>query len=209
MKYIKFLLLIAAFAACTDKPSVLFDQPQPPNGNNLDIIPKRLQGTYQSRKDSSMLSITDKLMIRLATLEFKVHKNKLDSGLVLRGDTLVDIKNNEKFPVKINGDSISAYSKYTDTLFDISKKNIIRKFKGYYFLNLPYDKEWEVKKISLARGILTISSIAAKEDIDNLSEVKDTPADTLVHHVAPTRKQFRRFVKNEGFVEGEEFVKVR
>jgi hypothetical protein len=208
MKFIFALVFICSLASCTNKPSVLFDQPQPPNGADLKVIPKRLWGDYQSGTDSSILTVNNNVLSKTISLYLNQRKIKLDSGTEMHGDTLINLKTHEKINLTRVNDSMLVY-KYSDTLFSLTGKNVLRKFKGYYFLNKPYGSEWEVRKLSLSKGILTISSISDKESIENLNEIKETGADTLNHHVAPTRKQFRKFVKSQGFIDGEEFVKVK
>ena len=201
------LLLMVLVGSC--EPEVLFDQPQPPKSVNLKNIPQRLRGTYLSKKDSGLLIITERTIYWTSNLKHKMPASKIDSGYVLQGDSLVNMATHEKLPVKRMGDSILVEQKNSDTLFRMSTKNILRKFRGYYFLNKAYKKEWEVDKLSLSKGILTIGSISTSEDLSKLNEIKETGADTASHHLAPTRMQFRKFVKNNGFKETVEFEKVR
>jgi hypothetical protein len=57
--------------------------------------------------------------------------------------------------------------------------NVVRKFKGYYFLNKRYNNEsWGVKKIQLSKGQLVISTISTKQDIENLMTITESPKDT-------------------------------
>jgi hypothetical protein len=89
--------------------------------------------------------------------------------------------------------------------------NVVRKFKGYYFLNIRYDKtSWEVKKIQLSKGQLVISSISTKLDIDNLKEITETPTDTVPpYKFSATKKQFKELIRNDGFSDSEKFVRQR
>jgi hypothetical protein len=75
--------------------------------------------------------------------------------------------------------------------------NVVRKFKGYYFLNKRYDKEcWEVKKIELSKGQLVVSSISTKQDIENLKTITESMQDTVApYKFATTKKQFKEFIK--------------
>jgi hypothetical protein len=87
--------------------------------------------------------------------------------------------------------------------------NVVRKIKGYYFLNKRYDKEsWEVKKIQLSKGQLVISTISTKQDIENLMAITESPKDTAeLYKFAITKKQFKEFLKNDGFSDSEKFVR--
>lgn len=201
-----FIILISLFAC---EPLVTFNEPQPTDTDNLSKFPRRLQGQYLSLADNSTLSISDKLIQRIYDYDYKVHQNQLDSTSRLSGDTIIDLKTNEKTIIKHDGDSLITHVYYIDTLFQLDYDNVVRKFKGYYFLNNRYDKtSWEVKKIQLAKGKLVISTISTKLDIENLKEIAETPQDTIPpYKFTATKKQFKEFIKNDGFSDSETFVR--
>jgi hypothetical protein len=207
LKIISPFIILTSLFAC--EPSVTFNEPQPANTDNLSKFPKNIQGQYLSLVDNSTLSISDKLIQRIYDYDYKVHTNQLDSTSQISGDTIIDLKTNEKTIIKHNGDSLIIHVYSIDTLFQMDYDNVVRKFKGYYFLNTRYDKtSWEVKKIQLSRGQLVISRISTKQDIDNLKEITETPTDTVpVYKFTVTKKQFKKFIKNEGFSDSETFVR--
>jgi len=98
---------------------------------------------------------------------------------------------------------------YTDTLFQLNSDHILRKMKGYCFLNTHYaDQNWEVQKLSLHRGKLNISSISAENELETLVEITESPKDTIPpYQFTATKKQFKKFVKQEGFTDTETFIK--
>lgn len=201
------LIILTSLIAC--KPPVIFDEPQPTDTDNLSKFPTRLQGQYSSIADNSTLSIGDKLIQRIYDYDYKIHPNLLDSTSILSGDTIIDLKTMEKTIIKHEGDSLLTHVHYIDTLFQMNYDNVVRRFKGYYFLNTRYDKtSWEVKKIHLSKGQLIISSISTKLDIDNLKEISETPIDTVPpFKFTTTKKQFKEFIKNDGFRDSETFVR--
>ena len=210
MNYLKILfmfLLLAGLSACG--PEATFTEPQPADTDNLSKFPKRLQGQYTSLEDNSTLVISDDIIRRIYDLDFRFHPNKLDSGLKLSGDTLINLMNNEWALTKRDGDSLVAQVDYVDTLFHLGGDNVVRKFKGYYFLNTRYNPEsWEVKKIDLSKGKLKISSIASGTDIDQLKEITEAPQDTIaVKKFTVTQKQFKEFIRQNGFSDSETFVR--
>jgi hypothetical protein len=207
LKLISTLIILTSLFAC--EPPVTFTEPQPTETDNLSKFPKRLQGQYLSLADNSTLSISDKLIQRTYDYDYKVHSNQLDSTSQLSGDTIINLKTNEKTVIKRDGDSLVTHIHYIDTLFQLNYDNVVRKFKGYYFLNTRYDKtSWEVKKIQLSKGQLTISSISTKLDIDNLKEITETPTDTIpTYKFTATKKQFKEFIRNDGFSDNETFVR--
>lgn len=207
LKLISTFIILTALFAC--EPPVTFNEPQPTNTENLSKFPKRLHGQYFSLADNSTLSISDKLIQRTYDYDYKVHPNQLDSNSRLLDDTIIDLTTNEKTVVKRDGDSLITHIHYIDTLFQIDYDNVVRKFKGYYFLNTRYDKSsWEVKKIQLVKGQLLISSISTKEDIENLKEITETATDTIPpYRFTATKKQFKKFIKNDGFSDNETFFR--
>lgn len=207
LKIISTFIILTSLFAC--EPPVTFSEPQPTDTDNLSKFPKALQGLYLSLADNSTLSIGDKVIQRTYDYDYKIHPNQLDSTSRLSGDTIIDLKTNEKTLIKREGDSLITHINYLDTLFQLDYDNVVRKFKGYYFLNTRYDKaSWEVKKIQLSNGQLTFSSISSKLDIDNLKEITETPNDTIPpYKFTATKKQLKKFIRNDGFSDSETFVK--
>ncbi len=207
LKLISTFIILTSLSAC--EPPVTFDEPQPTDTDNLSKFPNRLQAQYLSLADNSTLLISDKLIQRIYDYDYKVHPNQLDSTSRLVGDTVIDLKTNERTLIKHDGDSLVTHIHYIDTLFLMNYDNVVRKFKGYYFLNTRYDKEsWEVKKIQLSKGQLVISSISTKLDLDNLKEITETTQDTVPpYKFTATKKQFKKFVKADGFSDSETFIR--
>lgn len=209
LKRILIFILLTSFLAC--EPPVTFSEPQPINKNNLAEFPNRIQGLYLSTKDSSTLSIEKNLIQRIYDYQYKIHPNQLDSTSRIDGDKIINLKDNQQIPIKRVGDSLLANIYYNDTLFTLTKDNVLRKYKGYYFLNKRFEKKgWEVKKIGFSKGQMTISSISTKFDIENLKEITENIEDTIApYNITTTKRQFKKFVKNDGFRDKEIFIKLR
>ena len=205
-----FLLLavISTILFCTSCESVVtFKEPQPIRTDALSKFPKRIQGNYLSKENTATLTISDNMI--LETVDY-YQKTKLDSNYKVVADTIVNIARNERHQGKLEGDSILEHIHFIDTLFLISTKQILKKFKGYYFLNSQYENEaWYVKKLSLSKGRLAISDIDSEESINLLREVTETTADTTSYNFNPTRKQFKKFVRQEGFNNNESYIRIR
>jgi len=208
-KHLYFSFTLAALFLFACQPPVAFDKPQPPDVAALIRFPQQIQGKYLNSEDSSLLQITASSLIRIYDFDQKVHLSQLDSNQQIIGDTLFDMKTNKGKAIQIEGDSIVAHINETDTLFTIDELNILKMFKGYYFVNnyLPPDT-WEVKKLEFSHGNLILSSINKKEDIGQLKAITENTKDTLPYVFSPTRKQFKKFVRNEGFRDTEEFMKI-
>jgi hypothetical protein len=53
-----------------------------------------------------------------------------------------------------------------------------------------------------------LSSISTIHDIENLKEITETPQDTVPpYKFSATKKQFKQFIKNDGFSDSEYFVR--
>jgi hypothetical protein len=128
----------------------------------------------------------------------------------LIGDSLFDMNSNEGTPVQIEGDSLVQHIYETDTLFVINPDNVLKKYKGYYFLNMKTNQDiWRVQKLELTKGELILSSINNREDLDQLKAITETTQDTVPYIFSPTKRQFKDFVRNEGFRNKETFLKAR
>ena len=210
MKPIKFLvlfILVINIFAC--EPPVTFSEPQPSNTNDLTQFPKRIQGNYLSLLDNSHFIIYPNQMVRTYSYYYKIHASEIDSSQQIVGDSIINKDTNEKSFVKIDGDSLAIHTSNTDTLFYINATNILRKYKGYYFINTLYDSgAWEVKKIELSKGKLYVSTISNIEDIAQLKLITESKMDTLPYKFTVSKSQFKNFVKNDGFSDTEVFARV-
>lgn len=209
MKKLLAAIVILAHTFYSCGPAATFDKPQPDNVKSLTSFPDWLQGSYFASDNASVVTITDKRIIRHYDFDYKQHKDSLGSSYNLVGDTIIDVTNNTKEKVLLKGDTVMLHADWIDTLFEISPANVLKKFKGYYFLNNQYSNNvWEVKKLSLKKGILTMGSISYQEDILKLEEITETKEDTASTHFSLTQRQFKKFVKKEGFDVHETFTRM-
>lgn len=208
-KQMFFSLTMAAIFLFACQPPIVFDKPQPADVAALGGFPARMQGKYLSMEDSTFMEVTAQSMIRTYDFYQKIHISQLGSNQQLIDDTLFDLKTNEGKLIQIEGDSIVEHIKEADTLFTIDELNILKKFKGYYFVNIyaPPDT-WQVKKLEISKRQLTLNNISPKEDLKQLKAITGTIQDTVPYIFSPTRQQFRKFVRNEGFRDSEKFVKI-
>jgi hypothetical protein len=204
-----YFIFFATLISCrkSDAPIAGFEEPQPIDISNLSKIPNRLFGKYLNIKDSSLLVINENVIKRVNNFSGKIHIKELDSLNVLSGNAVINLKTKERIQVRRIGDSLLFHQNYTDTIFRLSKMNVLKKYKGYYFLNILFDeKNWETKKVKLSKGKLTISTINSIEEIHNLEKITSSSHDTIsqVFKFKPTKRQFKKFVKEEGFGEEDE-----
>lgn len=200
-------LITSILFAC--QPPVAFDKPQPADVDKISGFPKRIQGKYLSNQDNSVLQVSSDALIRIYDYEQKIYISQLDSNFQLIGDSLFDLRTNKGEIVRIEGDSLVQQMHETDTLFRIDELNVLKKFKGYYFANIYIvPQSWQVKKLEFSRKSLIISDISVKEDLAQLKEITETTQDTVPYVFSPTRREFKTFVRNDGFRDSEEFTKI-
>lgn len=203
-----FVLLVLALLSC-EEPAT-FTEPQPKGTSSLNKFPKRIQGKFLSMDDSSFLYI-DKISVkRQYDYKGKIHSNELESSIERHGDTLIDIHTNQFALILHESDSIHFRVNILDTLFLLSEENILKKYKGSYFLNLKVGEDkWEVKRLNYSMGKVQISSIESDEEINILNEITKITDTTSSKTYSPSKKEFRLFLKKGGFSNYEEFKRAR
>lgn len=209
MKNLTILLLALLLISCRE-PLVQFSETQPENSRSLKFFPNKLIGNYYDSESEIDLEITNSMIIKKSTLKDTFNVKVLSEVEVLKGDTLVNTKTFEKTFVKKLNDTLFTNVLFKDTIFSINKENVLKKMKGYYFLNIKHsENNWVVKKLYLKNGLLNLNDISTKEEIEMLEEITETKKDSSETFVIkPTKKQFREFVKKNGFSKGEIFIKI-
>jgi hypothetical protein len=127
----------------------------------------------------------------------------------LINDTIINKQTSERFAVKKINDSLFTNYVFKDTVFFLNTTNVLRKWRGYYFLNSKNsDNTWVVQKLFLKKGQLGINGISTKEEIAMLAQITNTSMDSIPPFlVKPSKKQFKTFVKSNGFSVGEVYIK--
>lgn len=193
-----------------DGPAVTFELPQPLGVKDEKYFPKKLIGKYRSKLDSTIITISDSVITRGFNIQYVMCKKELDTmkHCFLLKDTLFNKITNEKICIINIHDTLYAPFRLQDTLFRISDKGILRKDKGYYFLNMKYRSGWEVQKLELLKGKLRLSSISELSEIEDLKQLTEGTKDSLLQF-NPNKDEFRKFVKSKGFCKKEELVKLK
>ncbi len=209
MKNLTILLFALLLISCKE-PLVQFSETQPENSKSLKFFPKKLIGNYYDSENEIDIEITNSMIIKKSTLKDTFNVKVLSEVEVLKGDTLVNTKTFEKTFVKKINDTLFTNILYKDTIFSINRENVLKKMKGYYFLNIKYsENNWIVKKLHLKNGLLNLNDISTKEEIQMLEEITETKKDSsTIFVIKPTKKQFREFVKKNGFSDGEVYIKL-
>lgn len=181
------------------KPLANFTEPQPANTKNLSSFPKKIIGNYHNYENNADLIIENQTVLLRNHFQDTLNKSAL-TELQKQTEITSSLLNDSLF--------IAKYT-LTDTLFDVSKGDIIRKWKGHYFLNAQnQENNWEVQKLTYKNQIVSINDITEEESLLKLDEITDTPNDTIRPKTyTVTKKQFKEFVKQNGFSEQNSYIK--
>lgn len=144
------------------------------------------------------------------TFEDTINLKQLAGNEIIKNDSLFKRKTNEKYQIKRINDSLFTNYVFLDTIFKIGTNNILKKFKGFLFLNKLEEKNgsWNVKKLNMSKGVLKISSIETENEIQLLESITETKKDTAkTFKIKPTKKQFKEFIEKNGFLKGKIYIK--
>ncbi len=176
-----FVMVLFLTSCLTSESPIIFDTPQPEGVVNEKYFPEILIGTYLDPQDSTLLSITNGYLITSSDSNYSgllSDSDGLDKTIYKKDTSFswVGVKRKSDFTIK--GDSLFEHWIYIDTIFRF-KKNIIRKFKGYYFLNTQVGArpQWYVRKVGLTKNGLILGWIS-EADLTELVEVAFLPLDT-------------------------------
>jgi hypothetical protein len=186
---------------------VRFTEPQPKNKRDLKEIPRKYQGQYISKSDSSILTIDSKMVYQEWIVNAKVSdvemKEELDT--IYKQDIKVEISDNWTMTIDVEGDSTTIETYGIDTLFLLSEKTKLRQYKGYLFLNYSRtDSTWSVKLLKLENNQLDFDDLVHHSEIDTLREITPiiTQIDTATnraerHDLEPKRKELKAILKQK------------
>lgn len=207
MKIHTIILSALLVTSCGD--AVRFETPQPEGVSSEKRIPKKLVGQYASLDDSSKLTISNHLIIRSAIASLSARIDSVDMKGVTGDTSYTETEYKMHFEVKVKGDSTWQRWSYYDTLFDVSRGDVLKKYKGRYFLNEQVStNSWRVTVLTRIDNGVTLGTVSTKDDIDNLRELTNTSSDS-VFSFRPTKKELKKFLKENGFSEKDTYLKIR
>lgn len=209
-KIIIFNLIFCLFITSCKEPIVSFEVPQPENVKEQKAFPNKLIGTYYNSENDTELIIREYLIFKRILTKDTLKISELSTNEIIKNDTLYKIDSNEKYKVVSINDSLFSNYVLFDTVFNLKKTDVLKKFKGYYFLNKTIKKTgfWQVQKLNLTKGVLSINRIETENDIRLLENSTNSIKDTIKPFIVkPTKKQFKEFIKKNGFSTGEIYIK--
>ncbi|MGM0406982.1 MAG: hypothetical protein ACQERU_03315 [Bacteroidota bacterium] len=197
-----FLFLIF-FMGCG--PYIWFKSPQPEGRRNLESFPNELIGKYISLSDSSAIIINANRIIKQFHEELLMSKIefKEETGDIPLKDTSFLFTDNWHIKVKLFGDSVKVFSWKDEVQFEISDNQLLRKYRGIYFLNTKDTNDlWKVQLLHLTKDtlefddILMVGDMAKIKDITKVDEVKDTAKERKSrYYLNPSRRELRKILK--------------
>lgn len=211
-----YMVIAWTFSSC-DSPAT-FVTPQPELDKNESHFNWRYRGSYMSNNDSSLL-IIDKHHIRQEwSIILESTKSEIDSASDWHiKDGALYIKDNpEPFVMSMNGDSVRVMLDWVDTLFSISPSNVLRKWRGYYFLNFMHGPQsWGVEVLKLDRhGALNLLEMRNNSEIEKIEPITDVEkelgqdGEVVNVRLRPSKRQLKDLIQNGGFVRGRSFQKI-
>ncbi len=214
--FLTYIMIIFLFISCEE---IYFETPQPKGEINLNEFPTNLQGTYLSTTDDINITINRKTIVEWANVEKRVHKDSLyldvEIGSTKTINTIDTLElRGAKFRYKFffEKDSVLCNYFYRDTLFYLSKKQILRELKDDYLLSsMKSEANWKVIKISLRNKNLILSKIKTKnlDAVQDVVEVKKTKLDNdkTIYKLNPSKIEFNRYL-NDKFNKSQTYLKV-
>lgn len=201
-------------------PDLSFEEPQPSGDRDENKFKRKYQGTYLCLGDSSILTIDKNKIIQEWHIVAKLTKAQLDTteGIEIKDGLLYSEDSEEPLPVEFIGDTAILTYDFDKTIFQLSDDQVLRYFKGLYFLNFREpDNLWTVKTLTLDKeGILTISRIYGGEDeiqkikdMTTVEEITDKEGKVVDYKVRPTKKELKEIMKSDLFKEGTRFQKIK
>ena len=214
MKRIAQILVLALFTSCSgDSKYVRFETTQPDGVKESKSFNRKVKGEYVNCSDSGdILIISNNLILNARTFKLKSHRKdlKLDSVNTIDrnvNDELTKLYKSEGYDIDIIGDTISTSRLDIDTVFHISESEVLKKFKGSYFLNFKEDESfWNVGRLSLNKDTLRFGLVAPSDTLLRFDFVvkkvefdESDSTTTTEYTINPSKKEFKQLIKPNSF----------
>lgn len=217
MKVLVVCLLFIFLTSCDDT-EVWFETSQPEGKRELSTFPKRLQGKYKSCFQTKVLMIEEDKMKLFTRLQLRSHIDdlKIDPSENINKKDTNQLKRRleeEGWTIFINNDTIYGEVTMTQTLFKISDKNVLKKFRGGYFLNeKQMENSWQVSRLELKKDSLFIGKITPSDSLlsfDFISKMEHDSLRSSNYLVKSNKKELNKLLKTDHFSRTECFCKIK
>jgi len=200
-----FIVLFVILFGCG--PYIWYKVPQPEGRKDLPFFPEQLLGKYYSKGDSSVIRIENSKIVREYREEILLSKIEFreEMGDTISEDTSFVFADSWNIHIKTVGDSVNVFSSRDEELFSISNQNILREYRGYYFLNLKDTNDyWKVKVLKLQGDTLEFDHLLTQKDIETIKNittvesVTDTTEEISKHYLKPSKREIKKILKKRG-----------
>jgi len=215
-----FIILISG---CSESDYVRFETAQPDRVRLSQSFNKKVQGEYLNCSNlEDRLIISEKLILNSQTFKFRSHKKDLRLGSTAiihkeNNDSLRSLFINAGYQINFDGDTVSGSLTNIDTIFQISKNQLLKKFKGSYFLNYKKNEDsWKVNQLNIKKDSLFIGEISPSDTllrfnfIEKNKEFNESDSTTRAQYrINPTRREFKKLIKTNSFEKSSCYFKVK
>jgi len=184
---------------------ILYQTPQPGNTKNLKKFPSSLIGKYRNDSSKVTVLITKDKIIKINEYDISVSKAEIDTikGCSLRGDSLFISELNTAIHVDLSADSVFGILKQPDTLFIISKNNILKNLSDEYFLNLKHGSDyWQVVRLCYKKNEFIEFSIVTHKigydvinDLTPVRTIKNENDSIINYHINPKINELKAIIE--------------
>ena len=186
---------------------IYFSEAQPTNVDEIDEFPKRFVRTY-TMDYSHRLVVQSKCAYILEIETLTALKSELDSipEFELRSNQVFDKSENKAYKTFVKGDTIAFEIERLDTIFSFAKNEIAKEYKSSIVLNKEVDGNYQTSILKLSTIGAKHIQLGTKKDFKKLNsefkipfstEMKEN--DTLHVVLTPSRADFRKLLRKEGF----------
>ena len=197
--FIGSIFLLIFLYACK-KNLAQFSTPQPAEIKNIKSFPTFLTGRFKNDENHTELEIFQDQMVQAISFNDTVSSAEKTA-----------LEKEKNIQISVLNDSLYLASyQIKDTLFDLKRGDVLKKWKGRYFLNQQTPNQtWEVTQLYYRKNSIALSDISDSENIEKAQNLTETTEDTLpvkTHHV--NKKEFKKFIEENGFSNTQIFQRI-
>lgn len=210
-KYFILATFSVAIVSCKDhglsNSFIYFSEAQPTNVDEITAFPKKFVRTYTM--DYSHRLIVEPKCAYIKEIEtITAIKSELDSipELEFRNNQVFDKSENKPYKTFVKGDTIAFEIERLDTIFSFAENEIAKEYKSSLILNKEIDGKYQTSILKLSTVVAKHIQLGTKKDFDKLNTELKIPFKTVIEendtlHVilTPSRADFRKLLRREGF----------
>lgn len=209
------LCLVALLASCNEDARIRFKDPQPVDAEPQSAFYGDVLGRWMSLEDSSVLVVTPEAIVRQDPVVSKIAIKEIGDSVsvTVKGDSYY-MNDTILLGRRLGADSIALVIAGPDTIFSIGPDHILKYQKKQWFLNDRKETGFLVRRLTqVKKDILSYDQLDYNADGSKIKEATDVSTvledSTEMISAQPSAKQFRRFLRKDGFAKRERFVRIK